>query len=168
MGRRKETTDYLKECIADSMIRLMEHKPLEKINVEAITTLAGVGRATYFRNFTSKADVLEFKLMSLWRAYMQQVAFPVAGSDYDKALWFFTFCQSIQPILKLIYKNDQRTVLLDAYFRFTENMEETADGKNVRFLRMFMSYGSIGIVTEWARGGFRETPEELVSYCLFE
>ena len=168
MGRRKETTDYLKECIADSMIRLMEQKPLEKINVEEITALAGVGRATYFRNFSSKADVLVLKLVSLWRMYMQQVAFPKDGNDYDKALWFFSFCQSIQPILKLIYKNDQRTVLLDAYFQFTESMEETADGKNVRFLRMFMSYGSIGIVTEWARGGFRETPEELVGYCLFE
>lgn len=43
MPRRNKSTDFLKECIADAMLQLMEEKPLKKITVKEITDTAGVG-----------------------------------------------------------------------------------------------------------------------------
>lgn len=61
MGRRTESTEFLKECIADALIKLMEEHSIDKIKVQEITELAGVGRMTYFRYFNSKQEVLAFK-----------------------------------------------------------------------------------------------------------
>lgn len=62
MGRRSENTEYLKETISDALIQLMEDTPIDKITIQEITELAGVGRMTYFRHFHSKTDVLVFKV----------------------------------------------------------------------------------------------------------
>ena len=62
MKRTQRTSDFLKECIADSLLRLLRTKPLEAITIREITELANVSRVTYYRNFTSKEEVIEFKL----------------------------------------------------------------------------------------------------------
>ena len=38
---------------------------MEDITITEITDVAGVGRSTYYRNFTSKEDVLSYKLFIL-------------------------------------------------------------------------------------------------------
>ena len=35
MGRRSENTKYLKECICDALIQLMNEAPIEKIRIQA-------------------------------------------------------------------------------------------------------------------------------------
>ena len=60
MKRTQRTSDFLKECIADSLLRLLRTKPLEAITIREITELANVSRVTYYRNFTSKEEVIEF------------------------------------------------------------------------------------------------------------
>ena len=62
MGASPETTAFLKECLADAFIELLDEKPAAKITVTEIASRAGVGRTTYFRNFASKEDMLTFKL----------------------------------------------------------------------------------------------------------
>ena len=72
MGRNAKTTEFLKECMADALIMLMKKKSVEKISAQEITDLAGVGRATWFRNFSSKNDALSFKLVKLWERWMSE------------------------------------------------------------------------------------------------
>ena len=53
MARGKESTEFLKECMSDALIKLMEDRSIEKIAIKQITRLAGVGRSTWFRYFIS-------------------------------------------------------------------------------------------------------------------
>ena len=52
MGRKKNSSDFLKECIADALFILLRTKSIESITVREITELANVSRITYYRNFT--------------------------------------------------------------------------------------------------------------------
>ena len=166
MGRRAETTEYLKECIADATIKLMRKKPLEKITIQEITQEAGVGRVTYFRYFTSKTDVLTYKLSNLWDSWGEKHPFPVEESDYNQALWFFSFCYSIRTTLLLLYKNEQQDALLRAYLNYTSPiLEEDNREKKGNYLHKYMAYGMLGVVNEWASGKFEDSPEELARLC---
>ena len=91
MGRRTETTQYLKECMADALIRLMDDAPIEKIRIQEITELAGVGRMTWFRYFHSKTDALVFKLQQLWKEWVGEHPCGCRIGSYEHALWFFSF-----------------------------------------------------------------------------
>ena len=72
MGANPKTTAFLKECLADALIELLEKKPIEKITIPEIAGLAGVGRTTYFRNFHSKEEMLSFKLIVLWERWAEE------------------------------------------------------------------------------------------------
>lgn len=167
MGRRKETTEFLKECIADAMIKLMRKQSLEKITIQEITDEAGVGRVTYFRYYSSKQEVLVYKLSLLWEKWEKNHPFPIERGDHERALWFFSFCYSIRSTLKILYKNEQQHVVLESYLNYTKPMLDDEDFKpSGIYYRSFMSYGMLGIVTEWVNRNFKETPEELAQFLV--
>ena len=72
MGRKKNSSDFLKECIADDLFILLRTKSIESITVREITELANVSRITYYRNFTSKENVIEFKLDKLMTEWIEK------------------------------------------------------------------------------------------------
>ena len=163
MGRRTETTQYLKECIADALIRLMEDTPVEKIRVQEITELAGVGRMTWFRYFSSKTDVFVFKLRQLWKRWIDGHPCSSQIGSYEHALWFFSFWYSIRPLLSLLDRHRQYDALLRVFLGYAGAVEDGS--RQERYHGMFFAYGMLGIVMEWIASDFRETPEELAALC---
>ena len=161
MGRRTETTQYLKVRIADALIQLMNDAPIEKIRVQEITESAGVGRMTWFRYFGSKSDALEFKLEQLWKEWID--GHPCSGriGSYEHALWFFSFWYSIRPLLSLLYRQNQYDVLLRVFLLYASIVE--GDLRRERYHEMFFAYGMLGIVVNWTATGFQETPEKLAA-----
>ena len=161
MGRRTETTEYLKECIANALIQLMNAAPIEKIRIQEITELAGVGRMTWFRYFDSKTDALVFKLQQLWKEWI--AGHPCSGriGSYEHALWFFSFWYSIRPLLSLLYRQNQYDVLLRVFLLYASIVE--GDLRREQYHEMFFAYGMLGIVIKWTAAGFRETPEKLTA-----
>lgn len=163
MARRTETTEYLKECVADALIELMETTPLEKIKVQDITDRAGVGRVTYFRYFESKTDILSFKLMTLWYRWIEKHPYPHEAGDYEHALWFFSFCYSIRPLLTILHKQGKHIILLDVFLHYVT--ATVSDTGQERYLKMYTAFGMLGVVTEWIGSDFKETPAELAKIC---
>lgn len=70
MSRKNKSAEFINDCIADALLQLMEEKPIEKITAQEITDLAGVGRATFFRHFRSKDEILTYKLIRLWNRWV--------------------------------------------------------------------------------------------------
>ncbi|MBT1172025.1 TetR family transcriptional regulator [Bifidobacterium sp. MA2] len=54
----EESNAFVRECIEGALIRLMETKPFDRISVSDIARLAGVSRNAYYRNYSSKEDIL--------------------------------------------------------------------------------------------------------------
>ena len=50
----------------------MREKPFEKISIKEIAETAGVGRATWFRNYSEKKEALTFKLVISWRRWAEE------------------------------------------------------------------------------------------------
>lgn len=65
MARKKNSGDFLKECMADALFILLQTKSIEEVTISEVTALANVSRITYYRNFTSKESMIEFKLDKL-------------------------------------------------------------------------------------------------------
>lgn len=163
MGRRTETTEYLKGCICDALIQLMKNEPIDKIRIQEITDLAGVGRMTYFRYFQSKTDVLVFKLRRLWKEWTAEHPCIYQIGCYEHALWFFSFGYSIRPLLTLLHRQNQYDVLLRAFLLYASIVE--SDPRREQYHEMFFAYGMLGIVIKWTAAGFQETPERLAALC---
>ncbi len=160
MGASTKTTAFLKECLADALIQLLETKPIEKITVPQIAGLAGVGRTTYFRNFGSKSEMLSFKLMLLWERWAEEHGVRIRRRySADNALTFFQFNYSIRPLLTLIYRQNLQSVLYNAFHDYM--MPQQGATPLDCYEIGFYSYGLFGLLDAWIVRGFRETPEQM-------
>jgi len=160
MGRGTKTTVFLKECMADALIKLMAEKPLDKISVTEITELAGVGRVTWFRNFSSKGDALTFKLVQLWERYTEEHAL-TRRRNYTarNAADFFRFSYGIRNLFRLLFDAGMQICIYDAFYQImiTQKEENIADA----YLHRFYSYGLFGLLIEWHKRDYAESPTEM-------
>ena len=163
MGGNAKTTEFLKECLADALIKLLRQKPLEKISVPEISETAQVGRTTYFRNFSSKQEVLSFKLVKLWERWAEEHGvLERKNFTPENGLTFFEYNYSIKALLTLLYDRGLQTAV---YHAFYEIMVPPYDGNALdRYRGRFYSYGLFGLLDEWITRGFRETPREMQEY----
>ena len=159
MGANPKTTLFLKECLADALIQLLETKPIEKITVPEIASLAGVGRTTYFRNFSSKREMLSFKLTLLWERWTDEHNTPKRSYEPENALDFFRFNYSIRPLLSLMYSRDLQTALYGAFGIYLAPLHDS--DLQECYESSFYSYGLFGLLDEWIAREFRETPEQM-------
>ena len=160
MGADPKTTMFLKECLADALIKLLETKPIEKITIPEIAQLAGVGRTTYFRNFSSKEEMLTFKIIRLWERWAEEHKLKIRRAfSYDNALTFFEFNYSIRSFLLLLYRRDLQSAIFMSFHSYMQPSSDPDSGG--RYMLGFYSYGLFGLLEEWVRGGFAETPEQM-------
>lgn len=63
---------FLRDCMLDALLGLMHERPFQEITVTDITRRAGVSRMAYYRNYSSKEEILTAHLNALIGAYFQQ------------------------------------------------------------------------------------------------
>lgn len=161
MSKTVKTTIFLKECMADALIKLLKTTPFEKITVAQITELAGVGRTTWFRNFSSKTDALVFKRMRLWEKWADE--HDVAVRDRytpDNRRTFFEFQYAVRENTTVLYKAGLQSVIYQAFYQ----VMEPKSGANAieSYESWYYFYALCGLVDEWCRRDFYETPEEIM------
>ena len=168
MGRSAKSTDLLKECMADALLQLMGEKPWDKITVDAITERAGVGRATWFRHFHTKNEALTYKIVQLWRRFeVEQGFFPHRRYSPRNVPVFFAFAYRYRDILNVIYRQDLQTAAYEAFYQIMAPQFGSQDPRDA-YRSRFYSYGMFGLLGEWIRRDYRETPEELATMFRYE
>lgn len=164
MGANPKTTDFLKECISDALYKLLSEKDLTKITVEDITKSAGVGRITYFRHFSSKEEVLQFKISRLWDKYCDTHNIEIRNRfDISNAVDFFDFNYEIREYLKILYQ----TGLEMSVFNVFRDILIPKDIHSKHWYReKFYSYGLYGLLDGWIQKDFAETPKQMAKMLL--
>lgn len=160
MGNNAKTTQFLKECMSDALIKLMSQKSVSDITVDEIAASAGVHRSTWFRNFTSKSEAITYKLTTLWFRWADNHNIKIQTRyDISNARDFFLFNYEIREIIVIIYNAKMQTAIFDAFYtvmtpQYGANADECYEAR-------FYSYGLFGLLDEWVKRGFAETPNEM-------
>ena len=162
MGRSIKTTEFLKECLADALIQLMREKPFEKISIQEIADKSGVGRATWFRNYNGKNEALTFKLIVLWNRWSDEHNISVRDRfSLKNSKDFFEFNFEIRSMVQTIYSANMQSTVYDAFYQVM--MPQYGANAEECYKARFYSYGLFGLLDEWVKRGFKETPDEMVS-----
>lgn len=163
MARGNKTTEFLKECLSDALIQLMREKDSEKISIKEIADTAGVGRATWFRNYTSKNEALTFKFVQVWNRWADEHAIAVRDRfDLANAKNFFQFNYEIKHILEIVYTSNMQSAIYDAFYQVM--MPQYGANAKECYQARFYSYGLFGLLDEWIKRGFKESVEEMVIF----
>lgn len=143
------------------MIRLMREKPFEKISIQEIAKKSGVGRATWFRNYNGKNEALTFKLIVLWNRWSDEHNISVRDRfTLKNSKDFFEFNFEIRCIVQTIYSANMQSAVYDAFYQVM--MPQYGANAEECYKARFYSYGLFGLLDEWVKRGFKETPDEMV------
>ena len=160
-----KNTNFLMDCIADALVLLMQTRPLEKITAQQVTELAGVGRATFFRRFGSKSEVLTYKLCRLWEDWSTEHNLnDMSEFSLLTIKDFFEFNLQYKNLLLKIYDAGMQNTIYEAFYR-TMEPTELSDPMH-RYANRFFSYGAFGLLDEWIKSGFKETPDEMTQIVI--
>lgn len=157
-----ESNAITKECIEQALISLMERKPYSSITIKDITDRAGVSRVSYYRNYSSKEDILSGFMLSICKEASAAMVKYDAVSETEK-VWdaLLTAVIPLAPKYKL---------LLDAGFgekfmlEFAKAMNSSVPEDNyaLRYSNVYWAGAITAILSEWIRNDMN-VPKETIA-----
>ena len=150
---------YVIEHITDSLLKLLQDKPIEDISISELCDNAGIGRASFYRNFNSKEDIL--------RAYVNKL-FDEWKNDWDKnnnlplssgiGIIFEHFEQH-KTFYSLLNKRHLIYLLKDVILNMMELKLDLPKGEV--YAKAFVAYSLYGWIEIWFQRGMQESAEEM-------
>ncbi|PEL13344.1 TetR/AcrR family transcriptional regulator [Bacillus sp. AFS017336] len=158
-----------RQWIIQSLLKLMDEKPFQKIAIKEITDDAGLVRKTFYRNFQSKEEVLYEHISELMQEAEKKFESLESLLPYTMTLIYFEFWKEHVPFLNLLHKNDLFIILLKqlqeyAPTIFVKFKTDTMRNFDETFLKYYTEFHSAGIwhmLGKWVESGTKETPEQL-------
>ena len=165
---KQNQTAFLKLCLANALIKLMSKQSYDSISVNSICELAQVGRTTFYRHLdkkNSKEELLLFKISYEWKQYAD------LENEYvkkNKGEYLTRFIYENRKLFSLLYESGLVSIIMKA-MEMTVPDEGDMDfykDKNTAYLMSFFIYGYFGVIYQWIKYGFDETPEEVQKHII--
>ena len=156
MRRKNVTNEIIRESITEALLILMKRKPFAQINVTEIVQKAGVARVTFYRNYSSKEDVLVSALNEA--AIQWWTAFQAEGrTDYVEGV--FAHCLTVQNIILLLYEHG----LMHLLFQNVNDLlgPEAGDSELLSYQKSCLSGCVFGVLFEWVKNGMKDSPQKM-------
>ncbi|MCI8402708.1 MAG: TetR/AcrR family transcriptional regulator [Lachnospiraceae bacterium] len=150
---------YVTEHITQSLLTLLEDKAIEDISISELCDNAGIGRASFYRNYNSKEDIL--------RAYINRL-FDGWKRDWEKnnSLPFssvigmiFEHFEQHKAFYHLLNERCLTYLLKDVILDMME-FKPDLPGNEV-YAKAFVAYSLYGWIEVWFQRGMQESAEEM-------
>ena len=94
---------YTREWIFEALSKLLESKQYDEIKITEIINKAGISRATFYRNFSTKDDIVKLKVKMFFESFSLDVINHYKHFDHtDESFIIKSFFNSIDEEEKLI------------------------------------------------------------------
>lgn len=162
MEKVNEVNVLTKECIVTALLRLMETKSYQSISITDITTLAGVSRMAYYRNYKSKDDILINHLTDREKQLLTELHGESANDLRGMMMIVSGFFQENADVIKAVYDAGLGHKLTDMlgeriYNYFPVAIEEKAG----KYAVQFYVGAVLAVFKRWFDNGMIESVEEI-------
>lgn len=157
----QESNAITKECIELALINLMEKKSYGDISIKDIVERAGVSRASYYRNYDSKEDILSGFIQSICKE-LSSAMLKFNAVTQNRETWdaLLSATKPLAPKFKL---------LLDAGFgekltiEFIKSMNASVDRSNTAlyYSNVYWAGAITAVISEWIRNGMDASKNEI-------
>ena len=167
MKSKNESNRLAKECIVTALIELMKVKEYSSISITDITKKAGVSRMAYYRNYTSKEDILN--------KYMEEVGIAIHERihelstkaelfDYYSAL--FEQLGEYRDIGITAYRNHLGELILNNIIKnMAVSFPPADDSADEHYRHLYLAGAFYSVFIEWLKTGKREDVREMARIC---
>lgn len=161
----EKSNQITKECILSALIVLMSEKPFDKITITELVKRSGVSRTAFYRNFSSKEDVLSDWSQSILECITNMIVKAVLEDNP-----YPMYCQ----IFQLIWDNQKDfDVMLKAGLLQNEYLNaSTHINRQFADFSIMAHYAALGwwgallnITKDWYLRGMKENISDMADLC---
>lgn len=150
---------YVIEHITDALLKLLQNKPVEDISISELCDLAGIGRASFYRNFESKEDILRGYINKIFKEWTDE-----AGRTENIPLselldLLFAHFEKHRDFYCLLNERNLVYLLKDVIIRLCGPKPEHT--KIEAYARAYIAYTLYGWIEVWFQRGMQETADEI-------
>ena len=161
----EESNKLTRECLTTALVQLMKEKSLDKITITELVKRSGVSRTAFYRNYSSKEDIL----VDI-RNYIAETSnsFLVKPELKDNPrLWFRECFKIVQDNADLIRPILDAKLTLGDFFKNQSVLDSlySTDNRMNRYKNLAIEAAFQRIMIVWFDEGMIESVDEMASFC---
>lgn len=148
-----------KKIITETLLDLMKQYPFDEITVKRILLEAKISRKTFYRNFTSKDDVLGSYIDEILMDYKKALVMMGSISMLDTFDVIFKFCEDYQELLIMLRNNHLMHIPLMKLNAFLPSFYDDL-GQSIYII--YFNIGAVwNVITQWLENGMTDSSENM-------
>ncbi len=158
-GSNQEKNSYVRSQILNTLLDMMKEQDIHDIVISSLTERAGVGRASFYRNFASKEDVLRQEANRLAGEWKQGYEREEHTAPSEILVSLLDFYKEHSDFYLALYRAGLADMVLDILLEQVEISPELPNA--AAYLRSSVAYLIFGWIVEWMKRGMPESGTEL-------
>ncbi len=167
---------YTREWTFEALHKLLETKEYEKIKISEIITKAGISRATFYRNFSNKDDIVKLKVKMFFEYFYLDIVNYYKHIDHnDETVLISRFFNSIDEEEKLtttVIKTNLEYLMEQGILQIINMQKDqfyklVKPNKNIdKYTMEIVASSAWTLLSRWIKTGKQESALELVDIYL--
>lgn len=150
---------YVIEHITDALLKLLRQKPISEISISELCDSAGVGRASFYRNFQNREDIIRAHIGQIFRHDTRALADRENPPLNELLGTIFAHYEKHRDFYSLLNDRNLIFLLKDVIVQICGPKPEHSMPE--AYSRAFVAYSLYGWTEVWFLRGMRETAEEI-------
>lgn len=163
MDKRREANRRVKESITAALLQLLNQKSISEISISEIVSSAGVARASFYRNYASKENVITTLIADILDRFREEIQ--PDGNDfytYENVHRSFAYFSRYAAQVLDLHRFGYGSILLQMLNHFHEEVAGTMHYRSIEKYRLYIYIGSLyNTAMIWLQNGQRETIDEI-------
>ncbi len=168
MDKRKIANQRVKDRLFCALIEFAQQKDWSKVTVTELIEKSGVARASFYRNFRSVEEIIDYGIGEMARRYHDGM--PADTHDPHSLvsmLYKFRFYQEYADLVLAFHRAKVSTTLLDIITDCEiDNRGDMSSSSISRYELYYYAGAFYNMMLSWLEGGMKETPEDMAEEFL--
>jgi len=167
---------YTREWTFEALSKLLEHKNYYEINITEIIEKAGISRATFYRNFKSKDDIVLLKVHMFFQDFHQDLLdFYRKVGTVDEQYLIQTFFKRIdeqEKVIDTVIQTNLEYTMVDGILEIIKYHKERfyelvkTNKRTEDYTMDIVASSTWTLLSRWHKSGKEETPQQLALIYL--
>jgi AcrR family transcriptional regulator len=167
---------YTREWTFEALYQLMELKPFYDIRISEIIDKAGISRATFYRNFSCKEDIIKIKVKTMFSQFNKHMFdYYRTNQPEDERVVISEFFKRVdqeEKLIETVINANLEYVMIDGIVELINYYKEAfysivkTNTKTQDYIIDMVSSSAWTLLSRWHRTGKEESPSRLAKIYL--
>lgn len=161
----EESNRFTRECIETALIILVKEKNFTEISITDIVQRAGVSRSAYYRNYSSKKDILNNYLHTIVETMTDSLNIHKRlPNDFNFWLSIFSRVRTYADQFSILLKAGfDATILTSVNETMVDRLSKEENQSIEKYEVIFWIGAFYNLLREWVSSGMKESDEDMAT-----